>query len=100
MLRPRHKALLEAVERSGRSARDGSLAAVGRERAVRTACAAVSTCACQPSRTCAASLASVPYRLASKRRALSRTSESMGLRRRVVPHAHPPGPISMQSPGS
>ena len=36
MLRPRHKALLEAVERSGRSARDGSLAAVGRERAVRS----------------------------------------------------------------
>ena len=97
MLRPRHKALLEGVERSGRSARDGSLAAVGRERAVRTACAAVSTCACQPSRT---SLASVPFRLASKRRALSRTSESIGLRRRVVPHAHPPGPISMQSPGS
>lgn len=36
MPRPYHKVLLEAVERSGRSARDVSLAAVGHESAVRS----------------------------------------------------------------
>ena len=36
MPRPYHKVLLEAVERSGRSARDISLAAVGHESAVRS----------------------------------------------------------------